>query len=177
VPKEMIPHEDEPEVIPSLIHLNSNHGPFYITHPDFSVFNFLFDDDFNITGLIDWSGCDTMPLQSFANPPDLIVPRPDKFLEGKARAGDPSPEHRMKWAERRKTFLRSLRKLEVEPIKYSTIADIMSSDRSHLTMLLDLEGLQGIRAFLPRKTVEDLGSTEQGKVENLTSRSKDKTML
>ncbi len=177
VPKEMIPHEDEPEVIPYLIDLNYNFGPFYITHPDFSVFNFLFDDDFNITGLIDWSGCHTMPLESFANPPDLIVPRPDKFLEGKARAGDLSPERRVKWAERRETFLRNLRKLEVERIQHSSIADMMSSDRAHLAMLLDLEGLQGIRAFLPRKSVEDLGWTGKDNVENVTGRSKDKIML
>ena len=165
VPKEIIPHEDEPEVIPTLVDLNYNFGPFYITHPDFSVFNFLFDDDFNVTGLIDWSGCHTMPIESFANPPDLIVPRPDKFLEGKARAGDLSPERRVKWAERRETFLRTLRKLEVERIKDSPIADMMSSDRAHLAMLLDLEGLQGITAFLPRKEVENLGCTRRVKLE------------
>lgn len=42
----------------------------------------------DITGLIDWSDSHIVPLQSFADPPDLIVPRPDNLLEGKARASD-----------------------------------------------------------------------------------------
>lgn len=91
-------HNDEPDVIPFFI------GPFYLTRPAFSVYNFLFDEDFNITGFIDWSGCHTMPMESFANPPDLIVPCSDKFLEGKTRAGDLSPQRRKEWAKEEVCF-------------------------------------------------------------------------
>jgi len=87
VPTEILPHEDEPDTIPFLIDRNYHSGLFHLTHPDFSVFNFLFDDDFNITALIDRSGCQTIPIESFANAPYLVVPRPDKFLDRKARAG------------------------------------------------------------------------------------------
>jgi hypothetical protein len=157
IPVGVIPHEDEVKVIPWLVDPKYKFGPFYLCHPDFSVFNFLFDDDFNITALIDWSGCQTMPIESFANPPDLIIPRPDKFLEGKAQAGDLSAERRARWAERRKAFLRILRTREFECNQDSQVYDMMSSDRSYFAMLLDLEGVQGIRAFLPRKEVVELG--------------------
>jgi hypothetical protein len=42
-----------------------NHGPFRLHHPDIGANNLLFDDEFNITGLIDWSGTAVMPIESF----------------------------------------------------------------------------------------------------------------
>jgi hypothetical protein len=46
--------------------------------------------------------------------------------------------------------------LEVERTGISLIADTMRSDRSHFAMLLDLEGVLGLTAYLPRKDVEAL---------------------
>ena len=64
--------------IPLLVDEDHNHGPFYLTHPDFAISNMLFDADFNLTGLVDWSGAQTSPIESFARPPVMIVPEPLK---------------------------------------------------------------------------------------------------
>jgi len=66
--------EDIPEACHLLVDPEHVNGPFYLAHPDFQVSNFLFDDEFNITGVLDWTGCQTVPLESFANPPMNIVP-------------------------------------------------------------------------------------------------------
>ena len=50
-----------------------------------------------------------------------------------------------------------LANLETEKLGHAVIADMMDSDHAYLAMLLDLEGLQGINAFLPRKVVKKLG--------------------
>jgi len=41
-------------------------GPFPVQHVDLQFNNFLFDNDYNITGLIDWSEAQTVPCESFA---------------------------------------------------------------------------------------------------------------
>jgi Phosphotransferase enzyme family len=156
LPVTVIPHEEEPEVVRYIVGQTSNCGPFFLTHPDFQITNFLFDDEFNITAVLDWSGCQTMPLESFANPPEKMIPRADKFQEGKAQSGVLGAELRAKWVERRELFLGILGDLEVERTGISLIADTMRSDRSHFAMLLDLEGVLGLTAYLPRKEVEAL---------------------
>jgi hypothetical protein len=45
--------------------VNFNHGPFRLHHPDIGANNLLLDNDFNITGLIDWSGTVIVPVESF----------------------------------------------------------------------------------------------------------------
>jgi len=41
-------------------------GPFPIDHPDLHYNNILVDDQFNITGIIDWTGVSTSPQEIFA---------------------------------------------------------------------------------------------------------------
>ena len=96
-----MPPEEEPEVVRYIVGRTSNCGPFFLTHPDFQITNFLFDGEFNITAVLNWQ---TMPLESFANPPEKMIPRADKFQEGKAQSGVSSAELRAKWVERREVF-------------------------------------------------------------------------
>jgi len=50
-----------------------NNGPFPLCHPDFRLSNILFDEDFNLTGVIDWTFTMTVPIEQFANlQPDLL---------------------------------------------------------------------------------------------------------
>src|SRR5947207_2104125 len=50
-----------------------NNGPFPLKHPDMCFKNILFDEEYNITGIIDWSGTMTVPVECFASlsPADL----------------------------------------------------------------------------------------------------------
>jgi Phosphotransferase enzyme family len=170
IPEEYIPHQDEPELIPFLVDPHYNSGPFYLTHPDFAINNFLFDDDFNISGLVDWSGCQTMPLESFANPPDGIIPFPDevRFVKELVQEGHLSPERRATWIERRRAFVEYLRSLEIERTQHSPIADMMESYRSYNAFQLDREGLHGLGYVLAKEDMAEIGWPGQGKVTEVT---------
>jgi len=47
-----MPPEEEPEVVRYIVGRTSNCGPFFLTHPDFQITNFLFDGEFNITAVL-----------------------------------------------------------------------------------------------------------------------------
>ena len=147
----VIAPKDEPEAIQWLIDPSFNRGPFRLTHPDFQISNFLFDDTFNITGLVDWEGCQTVPFESFARHPDKIIPNANQFLDG----WDLSDELRDQWAKRRKNFLDILRHCEQESgTTEAPIANMMLSPRSHFAMCLDMEGILGIPWSLPKEEFE-----------------------
>jgi len=59
--------------LPSMIIDNYIHGPFPICHMDFHYNNILIDDDFNITGIIDWSDAQTVPLERFTITPEFAT--------------------------------------------------------------------------------------------------------
>ncbi|KAJ5373057.1 Aminoglycoside phosphotransferase [Penicillium concentricum] len=46
-------------------------NPFPLHHPDLSVNDIFVDDDFNITSIIDWSFCSSVPLAILLAPPGL----------------------------------------------------------------------------------------------------------
>jgi isoamyl acetate esterase len=48
-------------------------GPFPLEHRDLHFNNILLDDDFNVTGVIDWSSAQTVPCESFYGGLELIV--------------------------------------------------------------------------------------------------------
>jgi isoamyl acetate esterase len=59
-------------------------GPFPLSHPDLHQNNIMVDDDYKITGIIDWSGVQTVPQEVFAAIPGFRYPSPgdeeaDKF--------------------------------------------------------------------------------------------------
>lgn len=49
------------------------HGPFPLCHFDLHYGNLLFDDEFNLTGVIDWSLTATAPLERLAVSPEFIT--------------------------------------------------------------------------------------------------------
>ncbi|GAB0136507.1 hypothetical protein EsDP_00004807 [Epichloe bromicola] len=49
------------------------HGPFPLCHFDLHYGNLLFDDQYNLTGVIDWSQAATAPLERLAVSPELIT--------------------------------------------------------------------------------------------------------
>lgn len=51
----------------SIVQLKFNNGPFPLYHPDFRLSNILFDEEYNITGVIDWSYAMTVPVEAFTN--------------------------------------------------------------------------------------------------------------
>jgi isoamyl acetate esterase len=143
---------DEPDTIKFLVDPLYDHGPFRLAHPDFQISNFLFDDEFNITGLVDWSGCQTVPFESFARYPDKIIPNQDKFLD----AWGLPEQLRLAWAKRRELYLDIIRDCEQQAGKSmgSPITDMMMSPRSHFAMCLDMEGILGIPWSLPKEEFE-----------------------
>jgi hypothetical protein len=48
-------------------------GPFPLCHLDLHFGNMLFDNDFNLTGIIDWSNAQAAPLEQLSVCPELII--------------------------------------------------------------------------------------------------------
>ncbi|WEW60421.1 hypothetical protein PRK78_005907 [Emydomyces testavorans] len=59
--------------IPHIIIENRVHGPFHLCHMDLHYGNLLFDDEFNLTGVLDWTSAQTVPLERLAVTPELIT--------------------------------------------------------------------------------------------------------
>jgi Phosphotransferase enzyme family len=143
-------NEYEPEAAQFIVDSQTNNGPFYLSHPDLTINNFLFDNDYNITALLDWSRCQTVPIESFAKIPEKLVPEADTFLD----AYNFSDELRAEWKLRRKRFLDILRRSELQKFGTSDIADAIESPRSYFANCLDMCGILGIDRWLPRKEFE-----------------------
>ena len=77
------------------------HGFFPLCHMDFHYKNILVDDDFNITGIIDWSDAQTVPVERFTISPEFVT-----FPGLSAKENEPIITFREKFAF-------SLRKREV----------------------------------------------------------------
>lgn len=56
--------------IPRLTVAELDSGPFPLRHPDLNNANLMYDDEYNIVGVIDWTATQTAPVQSFAVPPN-----------------------------------------------------------------------------------------------------------
>lgn len=61
------------QTLPSMIIDHYIHGPFPICHMDFHYNNILVDDAYNITGIIDWSDAQTVPLERFTITPEFAT--------------------------------------------------------------------------------------------------------
>ncbi|KAG6017128.1 hypothetical protein E4U54_008242 [Claviceps lovelessii] len=76
-------HTDDPEwrtacwilktAVSHIIIEDRLHGPFPLCHFDLHYGNLLFDDEYNLTGVIDWSGAATAPLERLAVSPEFIT--------------------------------------------------------------------------------------------------------
>ena len=61
------------QALPSMVIENFLHGPFPLCHTDLHFNNILIDENFNITGIIDWSDSQTVPLESFLISPEFVT--------------------------------------------------------------------------------------------------------
>jgi isoamyl acetate esterase len=61
------------QALPSMVVEDHVYGPFPLCHVDLHHNNILFDKDFNITGIIDWGGAQTVPLERFLASPEFAV--------------------------------------------------------------------------------------------------------
>lgn len=76
-------HYDDPEwraacsvlmaAIPFIVVKDRLEGPFPLCHLDLHFGNLLFDDDYNLTGVIDWSHAQTVPIERLAVSPEFIT--------------------------------------------------------------------------------------------------------
>lgn len=57
------------EAIPHFIQPEYEAGPFPLRHPDFSNPNILYDESYNVTGIIDWTATQASPWEQFAQLP------------------------------------------------------------------------------------------------------------
>ena len=58
------------QAIPLICPPEIESGPFPLRHPDLNNANLLYDDDYNIVAVIDWTATQSAPLQSFVVPPN-----------------------------------------------------------------------------------------------------------
>ena len=141
----VVSDEDMPTALRLLIDRRAENGPFYLAHPDFQLSNFLFDQNFTITALLDWSGCQTVPLESSARHPIHIVPDADKFLDtifGHLM----TRELRSQMARRRELFLKVFQKR----VNDTRLTQMMLSSRSFFAARLDFDGILGFQRWLPK---------------------------
>lgn len=63
------------DAIPSLtIAPRRRRGRFPLSHVDFHYGNVLLDDDYNVTGIIDWTNAHTVPVEVFTAWPEIMIP-------------------------------------------------------------------------------------------------------
>jgi len=150
-PCKVVSDAEMPESIKSVVDPRTKLGPFYLAHPDYQISNFLFDDQYNITALIDWSGCQIVPLESFLNQPGMIVPDAERFID--VTWGNlATPQLRTEWASRRTRFLAIFKEwiMKRKDIDVMLFCDVMDSDRPFFASYLDIAGITGVQTWFPK---------------------------
>lgn len=59
--------------VPEIVVQDLLYGPFPLCHLDFHYGNILFDKNYNITGVLDWTGAQTVPWERFFASPELMI--------------------------------------------------------------------------------------------------------
>ncbi|KAJ2906914.1 uncharacterized protein MKZ38_009777 [Zalerion maritima] len=72
-PKWSASYELFTSTIPLLICPQFRRGPFPLYHRDFHFKNILIDEDYSITGILDWSGAGTVPVEQFTTYSDFMT--------------------------------------------------------------------------------------------------------
>ncbi|KAI9826033.1 MAG: hypothetical protein M1826_006831 [Phylliscum demangeonii] len=67
--------------------IQRNDGPFYLKHPDDKGDHILVDDKFNITGIIDWEWCTSVPKEYAFTSPCMMWPI-DEFYASSNRLAE-----------------------------------------------------------------------------------------
>jgi len=58
------------QAIPLICNPSIDNGPFPLRHPDLNNLNILFNDEYNVVGVIDWTLTQAVPWQTFVVPPN-----------------------------------------------------------------------------------------------------------
>ena len=61
------------QAVPAMVVPEFLHGPFPLYHVDLHFGNILVDEDFNITGMIDWTNVQTVPIERFTTMPEIAT--------------------------------------------------------------------------------------------------------
>jgi hypothetical protein len=101
--------------IPLMIDPRFRRGPFPLYHRDFHYNNILVDGDFNITGVLDWSGARTVPVERFTAYADFMT---YPLL---------SEEENRPIVEFRNLFISAYRQLEVASRASFLLSDVFNS--------------------------------------------------
>lgn len=120
-----------------------DHGPFYLKHMDDKGDHILVDDDFNVTGIIDWTFARTVPIYE-AFGPSLFTAEMNDIYGGKAGL-----------AEQDKRFHKVIQGKSTDLAKYAGSPDIVRCLTFALGMGLDLpwdEALNLFKAILKTTT-------------------------
>lgn len=103
------------------------HGPFPLCHVDFHYNNILVDHEFNITGVLDWSNAQTVPVERFAIIPEFVAP-----------PAAPTENKQAIWSFR-DMFVEAMEKLQIEkdgplPANGPSLSRLFASPRSELVV-------------------------------------------
>ncbi|CAI7654301.1 unnamed protein product [Penicillium bialowiezense] len=103
------------------------HGPFPLCHVDFHYNNILVDHEFNITGLLDFSNAQTVPIERFAIIPEFVAP-----------PAAPTENKQAIWSFR-DMFVEAMEKLQIEkngplPANGPSLSRLFASPRSELVV-------------------------------------------
>jgi isoamyl acetate esterase len=103
-------HPDDPEMdmacwvlkqaLPFIIKEKMIEGPFVLRHRNLHYRNIMMDDDYNITGVMDWADAHVVPVELFAVIPDF------QFADG------PASDQNKKIRDFKHLFLRALKRIE-----------------------------------------------------------------
>ena len=100
--------------IPLMLCPQFRRGPFPLYHRDLQYSNILLDDNFDITGVLDWSGARTVPVEQFTVYHDFLV---STRIEAENRLA----------VEFRDMFIRAYKQLEVPPRKGLSFSNVFGS--------------------------------------------------
>ena len=131
--------------LPFLSNGINKEGPFPLAHNDLGVHNALFDEDWKLVGVIDWSGACVVPWESFAQFPGGVMLGP--YLQHEC-SEMVYQSNRFK----RHTFLASLARYEKELGRNDIcVYNLLGSPKSELAQCMEQYDLAFLRARNRRK--------------------------
>lgn len=101
--------------LPYIIIEDRVRGPFPLCHLDLHAGNLLFDDEYNLTGVIDWSNAQAAPLEQLSVSPELSI------FPGR------SEEYNRLIVEFKELVIQFLKEMETEKVKEETNEEESSS--------------------------------------------------
>jgi hypothetical protein len=121
----------------------------------------LFDDEFNITALLDWSACQTAPLESFLRQPSKVVADADSIENWMWSEWPHWPKVQNGRSKARALFLEVFKKGTAEVTGADVLNEIIASTRTAVAHRLDKQGIMGVDSWLMKPEMEILFAEQQ----------------